>query len=479
MTRLIHRRELLQWMGASTALLGINAHAQSANPPKTIVVLGAGLAGLCAAYELRKRGHRVLILEAQTRPGGRVLTVRDGASQGQWIEMGATRIPDSHALTLQYVQHFKLPLREFRTEAPSLYVLRGKSFVHRDGDPWPDWLNLPSSERYAPADELLLRYEGLERMTHPQTSQWPGGLHTQEDQYTLAAWLRKNGLSEDGLALTEANQGTEIHSVNALAWLMTEFLDKRWNKTFAIVGGNDQLPRAFAKELADHIRYRCAVTGFWDTKEGIVIAWKQGTQTGTLLADRVVCTLPFPALRSMSRMPAFSTEKLQAIQTLQMMAAARCALQTHTRFWRDLGLGGLKLCRTDTPIERIWDMSDVQEGNTGLLMAYMQHKRAEQFAALPADKRLSFVLDHMSTFWPDIRPKIQRGWHKVWQEDPWAQGAWALYRPGEMHRLFPVIRRAELGVYFAGEHTSGWFGWMQGALESAHRVVQEITGPLA
>jgi monoamine oxidase len=82
-------------------------------PAKKVLVLGAGMAGLVAAYELTQLGHDVTVLEARTRPGGRVHTLREPFSDGLYAEEGAARIPDEHDLTLKYVKTFELPLEPF------------------------------------------------------------------------------------------------------------------------------------------------------------------------------------------------------------------------------------------------------------------------------------------------------------------------------------------------------------------------------
>ncbi len=114
-------------------------------PRKRVIVVGAGLGGLSAAYELTEAGHDVTVLEAQTRPGGRVLTLREPFSDGLYAEVGAIHFPDSHEFTLKYVTLFDLPLQlEFwpstlpRSWQGSLFHIRGKQILHRP-DAVVDW----------------------------------------------------------------------------------------------------------------------------------------------------------------------------------------------------------------------------------------------------------------------------------------------------------------------------------------------------
>lgn len=177
----------------------------------------------------------------------------------------------------------------------------------------------------------------------------------------------------------------------------------------------------------------------------------------------------------MELLPAFSEEKMRALRELVMAPSARLWMQTRTRFWKAEGIGGLKIAKTDTPVERLWDLSNVQEGTPGMVMAYMDDQNARAFSAVPEAQRPEYVLRHVERFFPAIRAEAQAFHGKSWAEDPWVKGAWPALQPGQAW-MFPVLPRLEGRVHFAGEHTSLWAGWMQGAIESGKRVVREIHG---
>ena len=124
------RRELLAML-AGSALSGRAQipKLERRGATQRVLVVGAGLAGLCSAYELNRQGHTVLLFEAQPRAGGRVKTIREGLAFGLTAEAGAARIPDTHEFTLHYVREFGLQLESFRASGlDDTYYVRGRSF---------------------------------------------------------------------------------------------------------------------------------------------------------------------------------------------------------------------------------------------------------------------------------------------------------------------------------------------------------------
>lgn len=475
MTSRLTRRELLQWLGVTGTGLALSGcvHGRGGGD-RRVIVAGAGLAGLTAAYELVKRGYDVTVLEARGRVGGRVLTHREGFTAGQYAEMGAVRIPDVHEHTLGYVKELGLPLVEFTPGEP-LYYLKGQRFLHREGRPWPLELTPREQERgLGMGSEYIAAH--FEEFGDPRKGTFPTpGALARYDGHTFARYLREQGASEDWLRLYMAENGTEPPVTGALGWMAYEAADKAWDRTFHIRGGNDQLPKALARRLGDRVRLEHAVVRIEHAGDGVRVWYRHGGKTESLQAAHLVCAIPVPLLREVELFPAFSEQKMRLLRELEMAPSSRQWLQTRTRFWKAEGLGGLKLVKTDTPIERMWDLSNVLEGTPGMVMAYMDARNARDYAAVPAAERAEYVLRHVERFFPGIRAELLATHGKAWMEDPWARGAWPNFGPGQGW-MFPVLPRPEGRVHFAGEHTSVWTGWMQGAIESGKRVVREIHG---
>lgn len=143
----MRRRDFLKHCAIAAAALSsssLNSSAlrrlEGSGAPKRVIIIGAGLAGLSAAYELTQAGHDVTVLEARTRPGGRVHTLRDPFADGLYAEAGATRVPNHHHFTLQYAELFGLTLDPFEPpDSPSIYYVRGKRIQVTPGQKveWP------------------------------------------------------------------------------------------------------------------------------------------------------------------------------------------------------------------------------------------------------------------------------------------------------------------------------------------------------
>jgi monoamine oxidase len=477
------RRTFLQMLAAISAAPLVSAGDISAAAPgrqsdgRRVVVLGAGLAGLCTAYNLMQHGYEVTVLEAQDRPGGRVQTVRDGFQRGGHAELGAIRIFDTHEHTLKYVRELGLELAPYDT-GPQAFFMQGRRFLPpAAGRPWP-LRGLDADEQPDPAARFPDYVEsGMEMLGDLSDPGWPASEPSalELDRTTIDGHMHAHGASEAWRDWFYAQNG-RIARVNAAAGFAVETLQAGDNLT-SIKGGNDRLPRAFAATLGNRVKYRSEVVQIAQGAHDVTVGFRDRTGLHQLTADRCVCALPFAPLRRVRLDAGFSERKLAAIHALRYMPAARCYFQTRTRPWQQdpLGpLGGLDLVGTDTMAGRVWNTSSQQADPTaGMVHAYMFDTEALEFAAhgsqrVPAMRRL---FDRLV---PGTGGQIVGVAEKVWQEDPWAGGGWGWTQPGDLHWMLPAMRQPEHRVHFAGEHTSLWIAWMNGALESAERVVHEI-----
>jgi monoamine oxidase len=447
---------------------------------KRVVVLGAGLSGLAAAWNLVQRGYDVRVFEAQDIPGGRVKTIRGPFKNGGYAEAGALRIPNNHRYTMKYIKLMGLEskLAAYEDDGKHLWYLQGIRFTTPEGE-WP-LAGLNPEEKANPL-AMLARYwgPGFQAVGDPTRPDFPTASALTLDPYTLAEFFRKNGASDAWLKVFFATEGT-IGRVNTLAVTALEGApnDGEFTKTYGLVGGNDQLPKAIARALGKRVRYNSPVVRLAHRSDGVTVTVLNRSGQHEVRADHCICTLPFPVLRKVEITPAFCEPKMRAIEGYGLASISRLYLQTKTQFWRKdpLGaLGGLNMIGTDTPVERIWNTSRLQpDPAMGMLQSYMFDENSLAFACIPPKERVSTWIKRIAQFVPDLPNQVVASYHKVWHEDPWQKGAFAFMKPNEFGQMWPAARRAEGRVHFAGEHTSVWGAYQNGALESAERCVEEV-----
>jgi monoamine oxidase len=318
---------------------------------------------------------------------------------------------------------------------------------------------------------------GFEKLGDLPDQGWPGTVPSalDLDRSTMDSYMQAQGASSAWRDWFYAQNG-RIARINAAAGFAVEMLQQGDNLS-GIKGGNDRLPYAFADALGDRVKYRSQVVSITQDSGSVTIGVEDSDGQYEVHADRCVCALPFAPLRRVQIDAGFSQEKMEAIHNLRYMPAARCYFQTKSRFWEDdpLGpLGGIDILATDTMAGRVWNTSSQQPDQTaGMLHAYMFDTEALEFASY-GDQREHAMSRLFDTLVPGIEGQTIATAQKAWQEDPWAGGGWGWTQPETLHWMLPAMRQAEGRTHFAGEHTSLWIAWMNGALESAERVVEEI-----
>ncbi|HKE87425.1 MAG TPA: flavin monoamine oxidase family protein [Vicinamibacterales bacterium] len=464
-------------IGSSLVPLGASSGAR-----KRVIVIGAGLAGLCAAYELIALGHDVTVLEAQDRPGGRVHTLRSPFSDGLYAEAGASRIPTSHDLTLAYARLFDLPLEPFEpSDLPSIrYAYRHRAKVlPGDAFDWP--ASVRADQRLLTPAQVRRRYIDplADQIADPFAPDWIPSALEKYDKVTRDEYLRSQHVSDAALHMMNLGS-TPVARIRSFLDVLREVavnreLRRRANLTedllLKIKGGNDRLPQAFVDRLRDRIRYRCAGRRIEQDPTGVRVFFENGGSLHRASGDYVVCAVPFSIARRLEFSPGLSAQKTAAIEKLPYHSVTRIYLQCRDRFWLREGLSGF--ADTDHPME-IWDATYGQRGPRGILMSFIQGPKARGLAPASQTDQLDFGLRSVEEVYPGVMKAFERGFVKVWDIDPWARGAVAYLLPGQVLTLDPYIARPEGRVHFAGEHASSLRGWMQGAFESGRRVAREI-----
>ena len=487
----MNRRDFLKHLPSTIAALsairveaypfqGILARKEAA---RKIVIIGAGLAGLSAAYELTQAGHDVTVLEAQQRPGGRVRTLRDSLPDGLYVDAGATRIPNHHHFTLKYAEFFGLTLDSFQPpDLSTIYYVRNQRIKVSPGEnvEWP--YELTPEERSLGLNGIRQKYvwSMLNEIGDVTDPNWPSPeILKKYDQMNRSDFWRSRGASEDAVALLSLG-GTDdkIESRAALLMLRNQALNQKRTTYYKIRGGTDLLPRAFAERLSEKIQYGAPVVQIEQNSKDVKAIFLRGGTHHTIAGDFLICAVPFSVQKNIEVVPPFSIEKQRAIEQLPYLSESKIFLQTKERFWLNQGESGFAV--TDLPINQVWDMTHNQPSKRGILQASPLSLHSRRVTELSEAERITFTLDQIEMLFPGIRNHFEAGLSKCWDQDEWARGASAYYKPGQFSTLLPHVSRPEGRIHFAGEHTSVWIdGWMQGALESGNRVANEVNSAAA
>jgi monoamine oxidase len=444
---------------------------RGAGDGRKVLVLGAGMSGLAAGLKLRQLGFEVSILEARARPGGRVHTIREPFSDGVYAEAGAGRIPSTHHLTLDYVKRYSLELDPFYpTSGGEVFLWRGHRQVVAHGA-GPDLASLPTvlTER-----ERAVGFQGLgglyldplmAEIAALPTDGWPFPAFGKYKDVTLGDYLRSKGASAD--AIRYLSQGFEGDSALDFAH---DGLSHAAPMLSKVRGGNDRLPQAMADDLRGQIRYGAEVTRIEQTAGGVRVRFVAGGVTHEETADRLICTLPFTVLRDIDISPAVSAAKAEAIRNLYMGPVARVFVQTRTRFWEREKLNGF--ASIDQSME-IWSPTFNQPGGRGIIMSYIYEDLARDYSALPPTVQVRRTLNLFEQIHPGLGDQVEATTTWSWLNEKYSRGAYLVAPPASFDR---VARTGlpEGRLHFAGEHTSPWPGWIQGALQSGLRAVREV-----
>ena len=462
----------------------INVGLVKTKNPKQIIIVGAGISGLVAASLLKEAGHKVTILEANNRIGGRIYTIREPFSRGLYFNAGPMRIPDTHKLTLAYIRKFKLPLNLFinKTASDIIYTNNIKtrlSIFEKN----PSILGYPilESEKGKTAEELML--EVLEPILNyikkDPNKNW-SIVEKKYKAYSLGTFLTEY-YSDGAIDMIGVLLDMEAYMGMSLIEVLREMVFfTSTTKYYEITGGIDALPKAFLSQLNENIfmRYKVEKIIQENSKVMMQVNHEQTIERFMVTGDVAIVTIPFSALRFVEIQPynLFSYYKRRAIRELNYIAATKIAIEFKSRFWEKARQCGGKSI-TDLPIRFTYYPSYGihTPGAATVLASYTWADEALTWDSLPNSERIRYALRNLAEIYGDIvYSEFVTGASFSWSQNPYSCGAFTAFEPGQELELFPYITPPSGKVHFAGEHTTLTHGWMQGAIESGIRVAYEV-----
>jgi monoamine oxidase len=432
----------------------------------SILVAGAGLAGLAAARDLANMSAEVTIIEARDRIGGRVLTAREGFAESQHGEAGGDMIDDDQhemrhicgELGLKLIPILRSGFGYARPDAAGK-VRVVQSNVGRS------WQRI--AEQLAP---LARQYRLVER-------RWDTPIASDIARHSVAQWLDDIRADEELRAAAVGLRGFFLADPEELSLLalLDEFSSDAAptpSKMYRVEGGNDRIAAALAAPLGPRLRLGTELAAVSHRGRGVRASVRNGRQTSQIQVDYLIFALPATLLRRIPITPALPAPQHEAIARLRYGAGTKTLLQFSHRFWR--ATGRPRAFGTPMPVGAVWEANEEQRGKPGMLALLAGGTASNATADIVSREGVAGLARSLD--WLGSRDQELLGWRQVvWETDPWSRGGYAVFDPTFDPTLRGWLAQPFGRLFFAGEHTSiHWQGYMNGAVESGRRAAAEI-----
>jgi monoamine oxidase len=435
----------------------------------SVLVAGAGLAGLAAAYDLAAMGASVTVIEARDRVGGRVWTIREGFADRQHAEAGGDMIDESQEEICQLARELGLTLSR---------ILRDGFGYLRPGPPGstqpPRILTRGVTRGWG---QLAKHVGGLARSYRLAERRWDSPVTADLARRSVAQWLDDERADPELRATATGLRGFFLADPEELSLLaiVDQFAENQQpgaDQMYRITGGNDRLPAALAAKLGDRVQLGTELVAVSVRGKSVHATLKRGRTSAPLTSDYLVLALPASVLRRVPITPALTAHQHAAISTLKYGRATKTLLQYSKRFWR--AKGRPRAFGSPLPYGAIWEGNEEQPGARGILTLMAGGTASEETQAMVARDGIARFANGLS--WLGTSPaELEASRQVVWESDPFARGGYAYFDPSFDPALREWLARPAGRLFFAGEHTSiRWQGYMNGAVESGRRAAAEI-----
>jgi monoamine oxidase len=469
---------------------------RSSGTGRSVVILGAGIAGLVSAYELQKAGYRVTALEARDRIGGRVWTIRGGErivqtgrpdqhatfDPGLYFNAGAARLPSTHRAILGYARRFGVQLETFvNVNRNAGWDFGGKVHPERRmvndmrghlGELLAKAIDRKALDGVVSKDEL----EAVRQFLAPYAGVGADGTYTPSG---------RSGYSTEGGAYGQAPVPLPPLGAKEMApsgaVVLPYLFEHIWDMQATMlqpVGGMDRIAHAIYERVKPSVRLRTPITAIRRSGDRVRIEHGPGRQITE--ADYCVCTLPLPIL---GRIPNdFSAAKKAALTAAPpYLHSVKLAFEA-PRFWErdDFIYGGLAW--TDKLNENVMYPSDRYGAEKGIIVGaycagWTHQDTPESFAALSHEERIRISRASIEALHPGRSHLLSKPATVAWGLTPYSEGVGALWADPEFGgggrgATYAELYRPEGPIVFAGEHLSYQPTWQEGAVLSAHEAIK-------
>lgn len=459
------------------------AKAESAAPskPKKVVIAGAGITGLCCGYELMKAGIDVTILEASGRYGGHVFTGSDGLSDGLYADFGADHITKpGYERLFAYAEEFNIPVVPYPNAEGSwlpyndndLRMIGGKFYTNRMlADPATlaglgfnsREVQFLSKHPWYELQDLYLE-DYVAKLADPYQ---PFGAGLDDfDKIPITETYKKEGASQAAIRHLGGEHTSALYCIWRLAAKKSRGIPSSGGEIFRLKGGNEQLPKAFARRLGSRVRLAHPITAIQRSDDGVTVHYREFgyDENKTLHADYFVNCITLTVFRNIPVNPPLSAAKQYLVDNLTYTSHPFYVFEASSRFWLDDGLKSINMEFDHPDIDSIWEVPSEVETTRVILKAYGGGGLSPQR-----------VLAAFRQVYPGKRDTIVQALTRDWTQDKLAPNCEMEPFPiGEMHQFWPEILKPDGRIYFAGTYADLLSRGMESCIRSAQRVAREI-----
>lgn len=431
----------------------------------SVLVAGAGLAGLTAAFDLVAMGATVSVVEARDRVGGRVWTIREGFSDRQHAEAGGDMIDEAQTEIRDLAASLGLTLTR---------ILRdGFGYVRPDKSGQPKIVARSVQHGW---QRLATELEALVRRYRLSEQRWDSPIAADLARRSVSQWLDDERADDELRAMATGLRGFFLADPEELSLLalVDQFAGDQPGPghLYRIDGGNDRLPAALAAKLGDRVKLGAELVAVSVRGRAVHASVRHGRNVMNVVADYIIFALPATTLRRVPIVPALPPHQHQAISTLRYGRGTKTLLQFDRRFWR--APGRPRAFGTPLAYGALWEGNEEQSGRPGIL-TLLAGGGASDATQLTIERegieRFASGLEWLGSDGAQLTASRQ----VVWQSDPFARGGYAFFDSTFDPSLREWLARPAGRLFFAGEHTSlRWQGYMNGAVESGRRAALEI-----
>jgi monoamine oxidase len=440
---------------------------------RTVTVIGAGLAGLSAAYDLHRAGWKVTVLEARDRVGGRVYSLRK-FSNGLVAEAGGEFIEETHTRMLAYAKQFNLKLGQvgrWQGQEADWASFEGKAGPMSNVGIWGAnlheeiekiWLALAELGELVPDPHQPQTARGAQYIDSKSTADWINSL----DAHPLA---KKEFIQH---VRAEYTCDPERHSLLDLARNASMFYSETdRNLNYRVIGGNDLIPRALAEALPD-VRLNAPVTSIRVLPDEVVVTYKQADSHLTFTSAFAILAIPLTLARLIEFDPPLPAAHQKMVHEVSYGAVTKVLIEYRKRFWDEAGWNGRLV--TDTPIVYTWHATNHIEDQHGILTVYTGGDPGAKLAALSDHDRIQVAVAEIEKLFPGSSDLIEYTATLAWPNEAYTRGSYLALAPRQVTAHWKTLFEPVGRLFFAGEHATPIQGFMEGAVESGQRAAASI-----